>query len=262
MGSKKTPTESLTELVFRDRNRNYGSYLLRRRYLKTLIISAITGISLFLLIVVVPFLFYLFRDIRMDYEMEYLYEVEYIPFAPPEDIKLVEMAKAHAAPPEEHLLAPVVSDTILPEEKWNPLQEKTETLKEEPEESDTASYGTGGEEIGRQANTDTAVATTIDVYPRFPGGDEARLFYLRRHVQYPKEAVENKIAGVVIVVFVIEPSGDVTNVKLLQGIGGGCDEEAVRVTREMPKWNPGKRSGRPVRVLVKMPIVFGFPQKK
>ncbi|MBN1199852.1 MAG: TonB family protein [Bacteroidales bacterium] len=262
MGRKKSRTESLIELVFRDRNREYGAYLLRKRYLKTLIISAVTGISLFLVIVIIPFFIYLFHDIRMDYEMEYIYEVEYIPFAPPEDIELVEMAKAHASPTEEPFLEPVVADTILPEEGKKPVLEETKKSASETDESDTASYGTGGEEIGRQANTDTAVATTIDVYPRYPGGDEARLFYLRRHVNYPKEAVEKKIEGVVIVVFVVEPTGAVTNVKLLQGIGGGCDEEAVRVTREMPKWSPGKRSGRPVRVLVKMPIVFGFPQKK
>jgi protein TonB len=115
--------------------------------------------------------------------------------------------------------------------------------------------------VGRQANTDTTLATTIDVYPRYPGGEDARLYYLRRHVAYPKEAVDKGIQGVVMVIFVVEADGSVTNVKLLKGIGGVCDDEAIRVTREMPKWSPGKRSGRPVRVMVKMPIVFGIPKK-
>ncbi|MBE0648673.1 MAG: TonB family protein [Bacteroidales bacterium] len=255
-------TESLTELVFRDRNKDYGSYQLQRRYLQTLLVSGCIGTTLFLLLVGIPFLIYMVQDVRMDLDMEYIYEVEYIPFAPPEDAALVEMAKAHATPPSEKQQIPVVTDSVIPEEKPKPVHEEVNKQDEEPEEVDTSSYGTGGEEIGKQANTDTAIATTIDVYPRYPGGDEARLFYLRRHVTYPKEAVDKGIEGVVMVVFVVEVDGTVTNVKLLQGIGGGCDEEAVRITREMPKWSPGKRSGHAVRVLVKMPIVFGIPKKK
>lgn len=260
--SKRMRIESLTELVFHNRNRAYGSYQLRRRYLKTLVLSSVIGISLFLLAVVLPFVIYLVNDVETDLEMAYIYEVEYIPFAPSEDISLVKMAQAHAAPPEERSLVPVVSDTVTEEDEKKPFQKELKIRIEEPEKSDTASYGTGGEESGSQINTDTSFATTIDVYPRYPGGDEARLFYLRRHISYPKEAVEKGIQGVVIVVFVVEADGSVTNVKILQGIGGGCDDEAARVTRQMPRWSPGKRTGRPVRVMVKMPVVFGIPKKR
>jgi protein TonB len=255
-------TESLTELVFKGRNRSYGSYQLRKRYLKTLTVAAVTGIFIFLLVVIIPLLVYMFREVKLGLDMEYMYEVEYIPIAPPEDAELVELAKVHTMPPEVPKLAPIVSDTISPEEEIEPSVVEPEQEEESPLESDSTSYGTGGDDTGRQANTDTILATTIDVYPRYPGGEKARLYYLRRNVSYPKEAVDNKIQGVVIVVFVVEADGSVTNVKILQGIGGGCDEEAIKVTREMPRWSPGKRSGRPVRVLVKMPIVFGFPEKK
>ncbi|TSA28331.1 MAG: energy transducer TonB [Bacteroidetes bacterium] len=259
---KRIRTESLTELVFEYRNKAYGSYELQKKYLKTLFISAVTGIFIFLLIVLIPFLFYLIREARMGLDMEYIYEVEYIPFAPPEDLTLLELARAHSIPPEEKVLVPVVTDTILPEEEQTGEREiEKESEKEEPEKSDSTSYGTRGNETGRQMNTDTVIATTIDVYPRYPGGEEARIYYLRRHVSYPKEAVDNGIQGVVTVVFVIEADGLVTNVKILHGIGGGCDEEAVRVTREMPRWTAGKRSGRPVRVMVKMPIIFRLPKQ-
>ena len=254
-------TESLTELVFRNRNRDYGSYQLRRQYLKTLVISVGAGISLFLLFVLIPFFIYLIRDIRADLDIAYIYEVEYIPFVPPADTELLDMAKAHAFPQVEKQLAPVITETEPLEQEMKPVQEEVEINEEKPEETDTSSYGTGGESAGWQANTDTTLATTIDVYPRYPGGEDARLYYLRRHVSYPKVAVDKGIQGVVMVVFVVEADGSVTNVKLMQGIGGGCDDEAVRVTREMPKWSPGKRSGRSVRVMVKMPIVFGIPKK-
>lgn len=252
-------TGSLTEIVFESRNREYGSYRLRKNYLRTLVISAGAAIVLFMLVFLVPFLWYMIRETRLDLEMDYIYEVEYIPFTPPGDIRLVEMAKAHAANPVPKQLVPVVSDTMIPGEEIPSPLENSE--REEIRESDTASYGTGGSESGRQANADTGIATTIDVYPHYPGGEEARLYYLRRHVLFPKEAIEKGIQGIVTVLFVIEADGAVTNARILHGIGGGCDEEALRVTLEMPRWNPGRRSGRPVRVMVKMPIIFRLPKQ-
>lgn len=69
-------------------------------------------------------------------------------------------------------------------------------------------------------------------------------------------ARESGIQGTVYVTFVVERNGNVTDVRVLRGIGGGCDEEAVRVIKAMPKWNPGKQRGKPVRVQFNMPIKF------
>ena len=261
MRSDRIYTNSLLELVFQYRNKDYASYQLQKRYPKTLLISGIIGITVILLVVIIPFFIYMVHNLNSDFNEEFIYEVEYIPFAPPENLELVELAKAHAEMPDEPQVAPIVSDTITPEEEKKPLVPGTEEKDNNPEDADTASYGTGGDEIGRQPGTDTAVSTTIDVYPQYPGGVEARLYYLRRHVAYPKEAVDKGISGVVMVIFVIEADGSITNVDIVQGIGGGCDKEAIRVTRGMPKWAPGKRSGRPVRVMVKMPIVFRLPNR-
>ena len=71
--------------------------------------------------------------------------------------------------------------------------------------------------------------------------------------------MKNGVQGIILLVFIIEPDGSITHVEVKKGIGGGCDEEASRVARTMPRWEPGKRSGRPVRVLVQMPIVFRLP---
>jgi protein TonB len=87
------------------------------------------------------------------------------------------------------------------------------------------------------------------------------LYYLRKHVKYPEAALKSLVQGVVMVVFVVETDGSISNVDVAQRIGGGCDEEAIRVTREMPRWEPGKRNGRAVRVMVRMPIVFRIPGK-
>ena len=99
--------------------------------------------------------------------------------------------------------------------------------------------------------------------PEFPGGLEALMDYVGRNVKYPEEAKDKEIQGRVFVSFVIEKDGSVNEVKVLRGIGGGCDEEAVRVIKAMPKWTPGKMKGQPVRVSYQIPINFKLdnPQK-
>jgi len=103
------------------------------------------------------------------------------------------------------------------------------------------------------------VYVVVDEFPKFPGGDEARIKFLQSNVKYPKIASYNGIKGVVYINFIIEKDGTMSNIKLLMGIGGGCDEEALRVARLMPKWNPGKRKGQSVRVYITMPIRFFSP---
>ena len=96
----------------------------------------------------------------------------------------------------------------------------------------------------------------VENAPSFPGGDAARMKFLQDNIKYPQMARESGIQGTVYVTFVVERSGAVTDVKILRGIGGGCDEEAVRVVQNMPKWEPGKQRGKPVRVQFNMPIKF------
>ncbi len=96
----------------------------------------------------------------------------------------------------------------------------------------------------------------VEEAPAFPGGDEARIKYFMENVKYPKEARDKGIQGTVYVNFVVEKDGSVTGVNLLRGIGGGCDEEAVRVVKDMPKWIPGKQRGEVVRVQFNIPVKF------
>lgn len=100
------------------------------------------------------------------------------------------------------------------------------------------------------------IFTVVESPPTFPGGDEARIRYLTDNIKYPQMARESSIQGTVYVTFVVERTGSVTDVRVLRGIGGGCDEEAIRVIKGMPKWTPGKQRGKPVRVQFTMPIKF------
>jgi TonB family protein len=104
--------------------------------------------------------------------------------------------------------------------------------------------------------SDTPIFTVVEDMPSFPGGDDARIKMLVDNIKYPQFAKEKGIQGTVYVTFVINTDGNVSDVKVLRGIGGGCDEEAVRVVNLMPKWKPGYQDGKPVRVQFNMPIRF------
>jgi TonB family protein len=101
----------------------------------------------------------------------------------------------------------------------------------------------------------------VETMPSYPGGDEALYKYLMENIKYPEEAKAKNIQGTVFSTYVIEKDGSVTNVKLLRGIGGGCDEESIRVISSMPKWSPGMDKGKPVRVQFSLPINFKLDSK-
>ncbi|NQU34997.1 MAG: energy transducer TonB [Bacteroidetes bacterium] len=94
--------------------------------------------------------------------------------------------------------------------------------------------------------------------PTFPGGYSAMLKFLTDNVVYPELAKQINTTGTVYLQFVVEKDGSITDIKLLREIGSGCDEEAIRLIQLMPKWNCGKQNGRPVRVMMSIPIKFSL----
>lgn len=100
-----------------------------------------------------------------------------------------------------------------------------------------------------------------EVQPVFPGGEAALITFIGTNVRYPAKAREYRIEGNVYVSFVIEKDGSVTNVKVIRGIGGSCDEEAKRVISLLPNFIPGKQNGVPVRVQQIVPISFKLSSK-
>jgi len=100
------------------------------------------------------------------------------------------------------------------------------------------------------------VFTIVEQMPQYPGGQDGMMRYLGSNIKYPEEASEAGIEGVVYVTFVVEKDGAVGEARVLRGIGAGCDEEAVRVVRAMPKWEPGMQRGKPVRVQYNLPIRY------
>lgn len=88
------------------------------------------------------------------------------------------------------------------------------------------------------------------------GGYKAFYKYIAEHLKYPAQARRTGIEGRVFIQFVVEKDGSLTDIKVIKGIGAGCDEEAVRVLKNAPQWNPGKQRGNPVRIRRSIPVLF------
>ena len=105
-------------------------------------------------------------------------------------------------------------------------------------------------------SVDEPTFIAVEQMPEFPGGQEGLVNYLVENLNYPEKAKAKKITGKVYVSFVVEKDGSISNVKVLRDIGYGCGEEAVRVVKAMPRWNPGMHRGKLVRVQYTLPLNF------
>ena len=106
------------------------------------------------------------------------------------------------------------------------------------------------------SQSNQSVYDDVEVMPEFPGGIAAMNDFIYTNIKYPKDAIKQEVGGRVIVMFVVETDGSLSNVRVARKVFPSLDDEAVRVVKSMPKWKPGKEKGRPVRVNFTMPIVF------
>jgi TonB family protein len=113
-----------------------------------------------------------------------------------------------------------------------------------------------------KAAEDVEIFGMVEEMPCFPGGEAKLVEYIAKNLNYPQEAIEKGIEGRVFVGFVIDVDGSVTDVEVMRGIGGGCDEEAVRVIKSLPKWKPGKILGELRRVSYMIPVTFKLQDEK
>jgi Ca-activated chloride channel family protein len=101
-----------------------------------------------------------------------------------------------------------------------------------------------------------AIFSHVEVPPAFPGGEAALMKFIADNIAYPSEAIANGYTGRVVVRFVVNEDGSITDVEIQRGVNPILNKEALRVVKSMPKWLPGKQNGRPVRVYYTLPIVF------
>lgn len=113
-----------------------------------------------------------------------------------------------------------------------------------------------------KVSDDEAIFFVVEVQPEFPGGMDSMYAFIQKNLIYPEKAKAEGIEGRVFITFTIEKDGSVSNVKILRGIGGGCDEAAKEVIEKMPKWQPGTQREKPVRVQFNLPIKFELEKDK
>ena len=112
------------------------------------------------------------------------------------------------------------------------------------------------------ASSKSKTVRVKDEMPAYPGGEQAMIKYISDNLKFPDSARTKKIEGKVLVSYTIDEYGQVTDVYVVKGIGGGCDEEAMRVIKSMPKWKPGNQGGEGIRVQYTIPINFQLPRRR
>lgn len=258
MAEKSSPfyVDQLDEIVFSNRNKEYGAYALRQAYKRFVNRSMIIATAIMLLVVLVPF--FIWKQAANANE-ETTVTTELMDLA---TNKKEEAPPPPPPPPEQQMeqkakfTAPIVTTdtTEVVEISQDDLNQQTVNTNVNTNE-EIVMEEDGGENIIEEV-IETPIFTVVEEMPTFPGGDESRVKFLTENIKYPQMAKESGIQGTVFVTFVIDEKGRVADVKVLRGIGGGCDEEAIRVVKMMPPWNAGKQSGKPVRVQFNMPIKF------
>lgn len=262
---------TLDEIVFEHRNKDYGAFELRTTYSKTVNRAMWIGITLFSGIF---FTSYIFAHQKEDVEQKTIVVLNPDNYTQFEEPPIEKIPEPEPAKPVEqvrtirHVVPEVVENTIIEEAPPTP---------EEMEGSIISNVTTPGDKVEGIAETPPPVAPpvetkiaevvedntpflTVEVNPSFVGGLSEMYKFLSKILKYPSAAQRNNIEGRVYLNFIVERDGSITDINVLKSVGFGCDEEAVRAVKLMPKWTPGKQNGRNVRVKYTIPVSFKLDQ--
>ena len=248
MKKEKQYVESLEELVYENRNKEYGSYQIRRKYRKYITISTIISLFLLGLIVAYPLIKSYLDQENLKKKTQNNIEVDMKnidtpppppPPPPPPTNEVVnqtkfvvpEATKDSSKVTHVALVIDVPVNTAPPPEPVAAQVAVVETPKETNE-----------------------VFTIVEEMPTFPDGDVG--VYLSKNIKYPVVAQENGIQGRVICQFVVNKDGSIVDVQVVRGVDPSLDKEAVRVIQGMPRWTPGKQRNQAVRVKYTLPVNF------
>ncbi len=268
MESNKILKADVLDIIFENKNKQYGAYELRKNYHRRAR-KSVTLVAIFACIASgIPLLAgLLIKDegnIRsLSRNIQVISDIPKLP-----ETKIEHPQTNHR--PTAAVKAPTP-----------PVVTQTETMRndEQPEEKENGPTGpvaSEGPDEGPasidpgpgKASTDPVVieepkkketifeTETLHQYPEFPGGEDAMAAFLKSHLKYPKRAIEAGENGKVTLEFVVDTDGSISDISFLRKGGFGFDEEAKRVVSMMPPWKPGKINGQPVKARYQIPIFF------
>ncbi|MBE7172223.1 MAG: TonB family protein [Williamsia sp.] len=273
MEANKILSADILDIVFEGRNKDYGAYNLRKTYNRRLFTALGTMIGILLLL----FLFYFVagkinstdkqqmevQDVQLEQIQQEEKKPEPPPPPPPPKPEPPKVEIAKFTPPK------IVKDEEVKEDEKPPEVEKLEetkigTINQEgikdegivaPPVSDA---GKGVIEAPKKVEEDeNTVFTKVEIESQYPGGPSAWARYLNKTFHYPEEAQANEIQGTVVVQFIVDKEGNVSDVEVVSGpSGGGLREEAIRVIKKSGKWEPAIQNGRKVKSYKKQPVIF------
>jgi len=262
---------TLEEIVFQNRNKSYGAYSLRIDYHNVIKKSLLFGIGIFGLAVLTPMLWgNVESKEKVNITATVLDLVEppkeeakpIEPTTPPPPkvqevkVKMIDFSNLEIVDTDEEI--PPIPDQDLLNNTDAKIGDKNQEgeVMEIPMEDPDATKANQPEMPVEVKVEDNTIHLAVEQNPEFAGGMNALLKFLQKNLRYPTPAVNANVMGKVYMQFVVGQDGSITKVDVLKGIGFGCDEEAQRVVKLMPKWSPGRQSGRAVAVKFTLPINF------
>jgi protein TonB len=258
MKTNETSTPQMDEIVFEKRNKLYGAYFLRKMYNKQVIKATLLSVAILIA--------------GLAYPLVLSYNANGGGINVWDDSGVVVITND---PPPPDVLVPPPPEPLTEPQKQIAFKAPDVVIGEVPDDGGFLpmdELNKISKNIFIDVNPETTMEKQPDIIvvpeekkeifiiaeemPFYPGGDVERMRFLAANIQYPQQASELGIQGTVYLQFVVDSQGNITDVKIMRGIGGGCEEEALRVVKMMPQWHPGKQNGKAVRVLYTMPVSF------
>lgn len=257
----KSHFSSWEETVFEHRNKDYGAYLLRYNYPFRLTASALIVILLFLAGMIG---LKISRDSKEQMrQTRKVRIVNYSELSAPPPIEKIYVPPPPEPEPEEVVVQKVkvekyVAPVVVQEEVAEPEEMMTmEDVKENLASTDNTIEASDGEDIILDAVPVTRVVVSdVTRNPEFPGGKDAMNAWLASHLKYPAAAKRMGIEGKVVVAFVVDENGKISETSIVESLHRLCDREAIRLVESMPDWEPGERNGKKSSVECSITVSF------
>lgn len=265
-----------SDLMFENRNKEYGAYVLRRQTTARNIKSIITVLILFAIVMV----YMVAKNAYDDYQAKHQAQTQVTELTALQEQKKEAKVERKEVVKQEKIeqvvekvkssikfTAPVIKkdDEVRPEDEMK-SQDEIMNSKVAVGFANVIGNDENGEvlkakealvtEPVKPKEEENKVFDVVEQMPSFPGGMAALMAYLQKSIKYPPVAEENGIQGRVVCTFVVERDGSVTDVRVAKSVDPSLDKEAVRVVSAMPKWIPGKQNGQSVRVKYTLPVTF------
>jgi len=264
---------SWVDLVFEGKNKEYGAYVLRKDTGKRNLKSMIIVFATIILILLIAFAKVAIENampkkvaITTDVELSKLAEKKQAKVERKEPVKVeMEQKVIEKVKSSVKFTAPEIKkdDEVKPEEELKSQDELAKTTTaigsfdvKGNDEAEGAVLKAKEVIADEKPKEEEKVFDVVEQMPSFPGGPQALFEYLSKNIRYPAVAEENGVEGRVVVTFVVERDGSITDVIAVKKVDPSLDKEAIRVVKSMPHWIPGKQNGSAVRVKYTVPVTF------